>query len=153
MRIIRITSYVSRRWIMRPDAGNDTAGPDERSISPRPTDQALPLLDRLDQATASSLAQINSLPFFQSLANNDLPLASYIALLHALVILLTPFEQNSGDAMPPDMRAIWNEQTSRLALLQRDLATLEPNSVYDNPESALRALLVAEQLRTRIQTL
>ena len=109
----------------------------------------MPVMHRLRAETRDLHDRVEGVPFATALTAGDLPLASYVGLLHALALVHGCFEQAVERIDHAAVRAVWSDHRRKLPLLERDLQSFAAQALPPIPVAALHALVMCQELRWR----
>lgn len=121
----------------------------QHSTTDASSSHAQPMMKRLKQATQSSHAQLEALPYFQALMAHRLPLDCYLAQLNALAVIHGVLEAEIAAADDQRLQAVWHDDLRKLPLLQADLRFFEPRATGDAPAAVQSALAMTAKIRLR----
>ena len=111
--------------------------------------QSKTIMERLRNETASYHAILESLPYFQTLIDHNLPLECYAGQLRALAIIHSTMEHEMAVSKDVRVLSVWNHRLEKLPLLEQDLAYFEPRVLADSILPIEAALAMASRIRIR----
>jgi len=107
------------------------------------------IMKRLKAETTDYHARLESLPYFNELAEHKLPLECYVNELRSLAVIHGIFEKEITAVDDPRAVAIWNEDYGKRVLLEQDLSFFQPRLIPTADDPIEKALAMTERVRLR----
>jgi heme oxygenase len=107
------------------------------------------IMERLKQDTEPFHRRLESLPFFQALADHVLPLESYIGQLKSLSVIHAVLEKEIAGAEDEQVASVWGDRMKKLPFLEDDLRYFNARALPDLKKAVEASLAMAERIRLR----
>ena len=99
--------------------------------------------------TRDAHATVESLPFFEALKHQKLPLPSYVNQLKALSIIHAVLENEISNSTHEALSAVWDDKMRKLLWIEQDLDFFQARIIPDAPMPVESALSTARSIRLR----
>jgi heme oxygenase len=106
-------------------------------------------MQKLKDNTKEYHSRIESLPYFKTLADHQLPLECYVNQLRALSILHGVLERELAVSSDEKISSVWSDELRKFPLLEKDLLFFKPRMILNTHASIGIAQSMAEKIRIR----
>ena len=105
------------------------------------------IMEQLKANTQKYHSELETLPYFQALIEQSLPLEKYVNQLRALSVLHGVFEQEIATVENEDVNAIWQDDLAKLPLIEQDLSFFAPRIMPGESDAINIAMRMVGKIR------